>query len=360
MTTRLTIWALILTLASPGLARAQIDLSNLDRKLAGPPAQILVLGTTHLSTVQDAGLPESLEPVLDRLAAFKPDIITIERLSGEQCAFMALRHAAYASTMNRYCWSTMAASASTGLDVPEALARVDATLEAWPALPGPGLRRHLASLFLSAGDSPSALVQWLRLPPTERHGGDGLDGTLAALLDSLASRRNENYLLGARLAARLGLERVFSVDDHTGDHLDVPDAAAFGRAIQQAWNAADPSAASAVEHEDELVKTGDMLALYRYINSPAYLRVVVAADFGAALGEPSPQRYGRIYVGGWETRNLRMVANVRAAFRKLPGARVLCIVGSSHKPWFGSLLGQMQGVEIVDAEGVLGAPGRSP
>ena len=55
-------------------------------------------------------------------------------------------------------------------------------------------------------------------------------------------------------------------------------------------------------------------------------------------------------------RNLRMVANIRAAFRDRPGARVLSIVGASHKPWFDSLLGQMQGVDIVDANTVLQAP----
>jgi hypothetical protein len=30
-----------------------------------------------------------------------------------------------------------------------------------------------------------------------------------------------------------------------------------------------------------------------------------------------------------------------------------CIAGSSHKPWFDSLPGQMQGVDVVDAEKVL-------
>jgi hypothetical protein len=32
---------------------------------------------------------------------------------------------------------------------------------------------------------------------------------------------------------------------------------------------------------------------------------------------------------------------------------VLAIVGSTHKPWFDSLLGQMQGVDVVDVESVL-------
>jgi hypothetical protein len=75
--------------------------------------------------------------------------------------------------------------------------------------------------------------------------------------------------------------------------------------------------------------------------------------FSAALRDRSPQHFGQLCVTGWETRNLRMVANVRAAFRERPGARVLAVVGSTHKPWFDRLLGQMQGVDVVDVEAVL-------
>jgi hypothetical protein len=48
-----------------------------------------------------------------------------------------------------------------------------------------------------------------------------------------------------------------------------------------------------------------------------------------------------------------MVANIRETFRERPGARVLSIVGVSHKPWFDAWLGQLQGVDIVDVAGVL-------
>jgi hypothetical protein len=37
----------------------------------------------------------------------------------------------------------------------------------------------------------------------------------------------------------------------------------------------------------------------------------------------------------------------------LPPARVLEVVGATHKPWFDSLLGQMQDVDIIDAQVIL-------
>ena len=71
-------------------------------------------------------------------------------------------------------------------------------------------------------------------------------------------------------------------------------------------------------------------------------------DFAAALKEPSENHDGRRYVAWWETRNLRMVSNIRAAFARAPGAHVLAIVGASHKPYFDAYLGMMHDVEVVD------------
>ena len=208
-------------------------------------------------------------------------------------------------------------------------------------------------MFLAAGEPASALVQWWQLPETERRAGDGLDDALVQAMRKREANANENYQVAARLAARLGLQRLHAVDDHVGDNLDIRDEAAFEQAIRQAWAGASEEAKRAQERIADLRKRGDLLATYRAINAPDYLRPTIDADFGQALRDTSPQRFGRQYVGGWEARNLHMVANIRAAFREQPEARVLSVVGASHKPWFDALLGQMQGVELVDAEQVL-------
>ncbi len=335
-------------------ARAQkLDLSALDQAMPGPRTQVLVLGSVHLSQGgPEVFDPAALQPVLQRLAAYKPDIITIEGLSGETCELMRHR-VEYKQAIEDYCPDVAPAQAALGIDTWAALDQIDATLKAWPSQPTAAQRRHLSALFLAAGDPSSAMVQWWQLPEPERHAGDGLDDALVQALRKRESRRNENVQVAARLAALLGLQRVFPVDDHTGDSIVIDDEEAFGKAVRAAWDGADAEAKRMREHVDALHKSGDMLATYRAINDPAYLRAAIDADFGQALRDPSPGRYGRQYVGGWETRNLRMAANVHATFRDRPGARVLSIVGSSHKPWFDSLLGQMQGVDIVDAEQAL-------
>ncbi|MGH8085112.1 MAG: DUF5694 domain-containing protein [Lysobacter sp.] len=350
---------LSLGLAVSGFAQAQVDLSTLDDDMAGPRAQVLVLGSVHLSQLPESFDPESLAPLLDRLAAFKTDIITIESISGEGCDLMARHPTVYdPEDVARFCSDPADAHAATDLDVPAAIAEVNKTLADWPTKPTSAQRRHLAALFLAANDDPSALVQWLQLADAERRAGDGLDTVLVAQLVELMKRDNEDYQIAARLAARLGLPRVFATDDHTGDNVQISDAElpAFSKAIQHAWDAAAAQRQVLRKREQELTERGDMLGLYRYLNRPDARAIQADGDFGAALRDTSPQHYGQFYVAGWEIRNLRMVANIRATFRERPGARVLSIVGASHKPWFDSLLGQMQGVDVVDVEAVLQAP----
>ncbi|KRB07838.1 DUF5694 domain-containing protein [Lysobacter sp. Root690] len=336
------------------MAQPKVDLSKLDTGMAGPRAQVLVLGSVHLSEMPKSFKPESLDPLLDRLAAFKPELITIEAISGEGCDLVARHPAVYApEDVDRFCRDPSPARAATGLDVPAAIAEVRKTLKTWPAQPTPAQRRRLAATFLAANDSASAFVQWLYLPKSERHVGDGLDAALVALLQRFETRNNESFQIAAPVAVRLGLQRLYAVDDHTGDNVYIDDPERYGKAIQKAWDSAGAAALASRKQQDTLTEQSQMLALYRLINTPEAQRLKIDADFGAAMRETSPQHYGQLYVAGWEGRNLRMVANIRAAFADYPGARVLSIVGATHKPWFDNLLGQMQGVDVIDAGKIL-------
>jgi len=95
----------------PVCAQAQIDLASLDKDMVGPRTEILVLGSVHLSE-HEAFDPKALDPLLDRLAAFKPGYITIEAINGEQCDLAKRHSAAYGDD---YCASTEAAKTATGL-----------------------------------------------------------------------------------------------------------------------------------------------------------------------------------------------------------------------------------------------------
>ncbi|WP_225539987.1 DUF5694 domain-containing protein [Xanthomonas sp. XNM01] len=343
--------AACLAIAAPCLARAEaLDLSGFDQDMTSPPTRMLTLGSVHLGQLEEFD-PAALEPLLDRLAAFAPQVITIEAHAGAECDFASRHPTLYEAD---YCASNEAAMQATGLDIPTALARIETTLAHWPQTPGATDRRRLASLFLAANDRASAYVQWLRLDPLERRPGDGLDTALVELLEQTASRNNENYRIGARLAARLGLERVHAVDDHTGDRYRRPDRQAFGTALSAAWDTDRAGLDALIAREEMLARGDDLLPLYRALNHPDTQRILADANVGRTLRAASPPpHHARMWVGGWELRNLRMVGNVLDAVRERPGVRVLNIVGNSHKAWYDSWLGRMSGVEIVDALEVL-------
>lgn len=329
-------------------------------KLKGPPAgefnQVLVLGTGHLSGLSVT--PATLSPLLDRLATWRPSAIATEDLSGLQCDSLRRYPSRYADTVQTYCADPGPAGRATGLDVPGANAEAERLLAAWPSAPSPAQRRRLAAIFLAAGEPGSALVQWLRLPLGERRAGDGLNDDLVGALTKAETRRNETNLVSAVLAARLGLERLWSVDDHSADTPDSSDPAerkAAADAIGRAW---DNPATRARQAEDALLEKNlaraeGLLNMYRAYNAPGAPALAYQSDFGAALFEASPQQFGRQYVSYWETRNLRMVANIRDVLGRRPGTRLLAIVGASHKGYYEAYLNQMHDVRLVDANTVL-------
>lgn len=345
----------LLSLSADAVAEPQVfDPRSWKKTIAGPPTEVAVLGTMHLAQLPNKLEPAALGLVLDRLAAFKPTIITIEAMTGEGCDLVTRYAAVYPDVADQYCYATDEAEKATGLTVPAAEAEIARTLAAWPSEPTPAQRRHLAAVFLAANDRASAAVQWLRMADDERRAGDGIDAALLATLRKLEASANENIRLAAVLAARLGLERVYAVDDHTADAVTAGFGADAEKAIRELRSAPHSKLQQMLGQQKAALKTpADVLAYYRTINRPENLQDAIQRDFGAALKQRTPQLYGRQYVAWWETRNLRMVANIRAAFGPYPGARVLAIVGSSHKPYFDAYLDLMHEVKRIDVASIL-------
>jgi Family of unknown function (DUF5694) len=321
---------------------------------AGPPSQVLTVGSTHLGQLKVTVTPAMLTPLLDKLAAFKPNIITHEGRSGEQCDVLKRYAARYPGMFDTYCFDAAEAEKATGLTVPDAMEQIEKTLANWPAQPSAAQRRQLAAYFLAANDRPSARVQWLQLPDAERKTGDGIDEALLKIVTRAGAKPNETYDVAVALAARLGLNRVYAVDDHTADSIDGLAGAGLEKFLKGFWGSVKSPIADEATRQEEGLKTGtDMLSYYRYINRPATQREYISIDFKAAMNAGSAENYGRMYNAWNETRNLRMISNIRAAFGNRPGARVLNIVGASHKPYYDAYMNMMPDVKLVDAEVIL-------
>lgn len=325
-----------------------------DHAVREPRSEIMVLGTPHLSMLPPEFDRTKLEPLLERLQAWRPKMIMVEGVGGAQCDYLRAFATFYPGTADDYCPDPKPARTSLGIDQAGAEAEIARMLATGQTDRPAGERRRLAALFLAAGDPASARVQWLRLPAAERIAADGLTEPMLAAIAAVGKRPNENRDLAAVLAARLGLERVWPVDDHTGDRAAGPSDPAMEAAIPQLWDnpwsrerkASGGDAAAGLQ-------AGGVLAVYRFENSVRAARYAVASDFAANAADPSPARYGRRYLAYWETRNLRMVANIREAMGPTPGTRALAIVGSSHKPYYERYLGVLSEIRLASTDAVL-------
>lgn len=356
--------ALAAALAFATFAAAQsptaFDPRDYRDRLHGEPTQVLVIGTPHLSGAPDDFDPAVLEPLLDRLAAFNPDIIAIENLSGESVHALKTYEAIYPESADwfggRLLRLAAVAEAETALDMPAAEAEARRLLAGWPETPTPAQRRRLAAVFTAAGDPTSALVQWWRLDPAERRVGDGISQELADLFAEYDTRRNESHMIAARLAARLGLERVHPTDDHHGDDIMEPvveDLRAFTERADFAALIAAPEFQRLAQASQRLTSPQEAMETYRFLNRPDSGITDAVGQWISMIDRASPNDVGRVRVAEWETRNLRQVAHIREAAALAPGGRVLVIVGAAHKPWFDAYLGMMVDMQVVDAGEVL-------
>jgi hypothetical protein len=334
--------------------RPAVDFSTWADVVAGPKTQVLTLGSTHIGQIQGGFDTANLSLVLDRLAAFNPTIITHEGLSGEQCMVVRENPTIYPGIFDNYCWGEDEARAALSLSFQAARAEVESSLANWPASPTPAERRRLAALMIAAGDRPSAILQWLYLPETERKVGDLVDEKMLPILNRASGKKNETLDIGVMLALRLGLQRIYPVDDHTSDAVYVPGGSALEAAILAHWQRERTGSTSVIDRYQEMSKDlsspQSVLSFFRFMNAPATQQAFVEDDFRDALKIGGPGYYGRVYVAWYEIRNLRMVANIRAAVGPYPGARVLNIVGASHKAYYDRYLSQMSDIELIDAE----------
>lgn len=329
----------------------------------GDRSAVAVLGTSHLSTLPKDYNIGNFSRLLDYLSAWQPHMIAVESLSGAQCDYLRSYAFAYPETAEGYCPNPVPARMALGLDGAKAEEEIEKLLAISAQTRPPETRRRLAMLFLANGDPTSALVQWLRLPAQERKADAVLTPAFVAELEKQATRRNENSIIAAPLAARLGHERVWLVDDHTGDRATGPltgDAEkAFGEDMGKLWSnkwvekrkVADDQWTIRIKAKTNA--SDEIVNWYRAMNSVEAAQDAVSSDFAAAAGDSGTRKTGRKYLAYWETRNLRMVANMREAMGPYPGARMLTIVGASHKPYYERYLGATSDVSIVDIDTIL-------
>lgn len=352
--------------ASEGLARSQssgtiFDPSSFKRDLAIAPTQVMIFGLGHLDGAPDNFKVEWLEPILCRLRSFKPDVILTEAMPGEQVMNLDA-YAAYHGDAGRYAGPTleMAKAAGSELRITPAEALVRANALAARGDLAASDRRRLAALFVAAAEPFSATVQWMRLPKSERRAGDGVNAALATRLDRFVALRSELSSVAARVAADVGLERVYGAGDHSSDVV-IPPEAAMNAAIKSEpgiiakFNHDTPEFRAIPEDAMQMSSAAEVMPVMKWKNSAQFGIMDAEVQWISMLRSSNFGAVGRQRVAAWEAQNLKMAVAIREATASIAGGRALLVVGAAHKPFIEAYLRTFTDIDLVSVPDMLEA-----
>lgn len=331
-----------------------IDMSGIQHDLAGGPVQVMVLGTAHLNGMKDIIPQEHLGLLLDKLASFSPDIIAIEGSNGISCGILKEYQVVYEQVWETYCWDPTYVLNSLKITPAQALKRAYQFLDFPESQITSKIRREMAAYFFAAGWSDSATLQWLQLPKDERKALNGVNKALKKWLDKRILSSNESVSIAAKLGAKLGLRYLHPMDDHTADIVYHNASKEMWEIIQSVWKNDSKEEIEYRKTEKELLGSPEgVLNYYRFLNSKVSQQLTIDADFGTVAKQKDKNNIARRYVSWWQARGLRMAAHVVEATARNPSAKVLVLVGSSHKAYFESYLNQMHDFKIVPVNSVI-------
>ncbi|MFB0611089.1 DUF5694 domain-containing protein [Aurantiacibacter poecillastricola] len=280
-----------------------------------------------------------LDSVLAALERWKPAAIGIERVPGREIEDLSRRpsYAQVPQLSGEVVELAQDTQAELGIDLEDALAQI----AAWSASDNvdPLEARRRIGIALAAYEPETALLYWWQLNSEAK---EALPAGVAALLRNLDESSNERVQLAARLAARLGLPRLWSIDSQRDKDLFasvLPQLQAGIGASDEASNLQDQP--WFVESEEALqngMARGDLLSAYRFYNGPDYEAAQMVGQFDLLNRVPIEADAGRVRQAAWDMRNLGIAAQIRRASASVPGERVLVVIGAGHKPFLDRLL----------------------
>lgn len=173
----------------------------------------------------------------------------------------------------------------------------------------------------------------------------------------LLTNADERFQIGYRLAHRLGLTRVYAIDEQEGDGeptyfpFEAVHNWAQANGRMDDLNAMHAIIAARVAELEQRQKTQNVGAVLAFMNGPG-----PAADdkaFHYALmqfggGDAQP---GAVLNGRWFTRNAEIFARLMQAAK--PGDRIVVVYGAGHSAWLRDMVQTTPGFRLVEPDDYL-------
>ncbi|NIN00159.1 MAG: hypothetical protein GTO24_19410 [candidate division Zixibacteria bacterium] len=327
--------------------------------------KILILASPHLKALGESFNPSMLDSLLFVLEHYRPDLIAVESMPPSLIEEMERKKGNFTEVLNQFAKDRIEnghiAQRLLGINRKEAEQKADSLLDVMSKQSKydtlDEARLSLVVSMLASYDLNSALLQWSYLSDDLRIRNEVIPGNISTYLDEELKSPDEIVAIGVRLAKRLGLQRVESIDDHQEKDTFLKISTQLVSELQA--NSVYRSAANSpfyIDSEKRLqdaAEDGFLLRHYLYLNSSQYTSTDVATQWGLFFKTGLPSGLDRSRVALWEVRNLNVASRIRQSTVLYPGKRVLVIVGASHKPFLDAYLSQMMDVQLVNLDEIL-------
>lgn len=351
ITTRMLFLTVILIVSKTYMAFGQSSSPLKTYPKVDTPTQILILGTTHLSQIEDSFRPELLDSLISTLKRFKPDAIGVESISGEQIAAMKTQPLTYKPILNNFAGRT--------LNLSRQVTQIDqmnwsvAGQKADSLLAIKNLdtkqRLELISYLLASYREETATLQWSYLK-SDIASEPQLTDSLTNQLKEIYHSANEISSIGLRLGHDLNHRQIYPIDDHTEKDLLLEISSQLMQELPDSV-IKNVSQSSHLQKSNDLIdqgiKKGSLLDLYLFVNSNTYMSQDVDVQWDLFLRTNLPSKYDRSRLALWEVRNLHIAARIQRVAAQYPSGKILIIIGASHKAFLDDYLDRMMGIKIV-------------
>jgi len=319
--------------------------------------KILVLATTHLSKIEENYSPGQLDSLILVLEKFNPGVIAVEDLPGRQIqafdSWNSPLKKMFGETSKKYGNITQK---HLNTSWPGANNHADSLLNQISnqnEKVTDELRLHLVENLVAAYRLPTASLQWSYISDSFRQEQESLPDTVSTILEQSLKWANEIYSIGTRLARNLHLQQLYPVDDHSEKDILLSIRPQLQKGLDKSLRRELQNSHYIQKNRSLLkkgIQTNNLMPLYRFLNSSAYLEPDVEKQWKLFLRTPMPAKANRSRLALWETRNLHIAANIQRSSAQNPTESVLVIIGASHKYFLDKYLNQMMGVEVVQLD----------
>lgn len=324
---------------------------------------ITVVGTRHLTGMEQPPSAEQLAHTIEALSAFEPTQVCVERMSGERIEALVADPARHGATFQSKWHGRPLASiiVPTGVALQLLLERrpADAREEAsellvrWDELDTADRIRAIG-LELAGFEFHSAVLNWSWLEEAERdEARDELGSDIAEALDEALASVHEVYSLGVPVARKAGLHELCTADSQEDE------TAGMLAALQRGGEAVleDPRVTARV---DELLArseeawrpesgAGALTAMLRFFNSDEYAELDRRLQWETLREFDNEAGAFERRLMYWHARTAEISAELFRALAKGPEERVLLIIGAAHRPFTEADLRAQPWIEVEPA-----------